>query len=439
MKVAVLFSGGKDSTFSAYEVKRKGYDLRYLITMVPENPESYMFHHPDTHLAEMLAKSMGIPIVVQHTKGRKEEELEDLRKAIMRVRSDVDGIVAGGLASKYQLDRIVRVVQGVRLKAITPIWGVDIRKYWRILRASGFKVMIVGVACEGLGREWLGRVMDEQAIAELEKLSEKYGFNLGGEGGEFETLVLDAPLFRQELVVLGGKKTWEEDSGVYHIEEAVLINKKQLASLRSAYAKRKPEIRRRLDDFRKVWKGSEKAVFAELSFCLCTPQSKAVNCNEAINRLAVSGHLHDAKADARALASRMKGVRFHNNKARWIAGARKLFTGPDGSLRIKGRINPSDIMATREWLVANVKGLGYKEASHFLRNIGFGQDVAILDRHILKNLNMLGLISELPDSLSPAAYKSMEERMRKFSKGIGIPLEELDLVFWSEETGHVFK
>ena len=109
MKVAVLFSGGKDSTFTVYQCQRKGYDIRWLVSMVPDNPESYMFHHPNILLAEVLGKSIGIPIIMQQTKGEKEKELNDLRKAISRIRQDVDAVVAGGLASKYQADRIAMV------------------------------------------------------------------------------------------------------------------------------------------------------------------------------------------------------------------------------------------------------------------------------------------------------------------------------------------
>ena len=114
-------------------------------------------------------------------------------------------------------------------------------------------------------------------------------------------------------------------------------------------------------------------------------------------------------------------------------------TTPDGFMRVKERIDDEHIIGTREWLAKNVKGLGFKEASHFLRNIGFGQDVAILDRHILNNLKRLGVIDIIPKSLTPKRYSEIEERMAKFSKAMGIPLEELDLLFWSEETGHVFK
>ncbi len=436
MKVAVLFSGGKDSNFTTYECLRKGYDVKYLVTMIPENPHSYMFHHPNVHLAVLQAKSVGIEIITKETKGEKEKELEDLRKAISKVKYEVDGIVAGGLASKYQIDRVGKICQGMELKVITPIWGVDPGKYWKLLLAAGFEIIISSVSCEGLGKAWLGRKIDRKALKELKTRSEKYGFNLAGEGGGFETLVTDSPVFRKKLIILDVEKIWKKDWGIYLVRDAMLCDKKRLAELRKSYKERKREIRRRLRDFRKLWRKSDRVVFAELCFCICTPQSRAVNCDRAVNRMARKGTLF--RGGRKEIERGLAGVRFHRNKARWIVRARKLFT-MKGKLNVKGGIDPDNIAGTREWLVRNVKGLGYKEASHFLRNIGFGQDIAILDRHIMNNLKRLGVIDSIPNSMGTKRYKEIRDRMHKFAKAIGIPLGDLDLLFWSQETGHVFK
>ncbi|HDD57123.1 MAG TPA: hypothetical protein ENF43_01225 [Thermoplasmatales archaeon] len=135
----------------------------------------------------------------------------------------------------------------------------------------------------------------------------------------------------------------------------------------------------------------------------------------------------------------LKGVRFKKNKAKYIIEARKTFTR-ENEIRIKSVISSfSDSKKAREWLVKNVKGMGYKEASHFLRNIGFGEDLAILDRHILKNLRLLGVIEDIPKTLTKKRYMEIENKMRKFSRKIGIPLSHLDLLFWSKETGEIFK
>jgi N-glycosylase/DNA lyase len=207
--------------------------------------------------------------------------------------------------------------------------------------------------------------------------------------------------------------------------------------LLDSYNLRKAKIKDRLQDFKQMWRQSDKKIFAELCFCLCTPQSKAEICDKAISNLERSDVLFTGnKQDIRSF---LTGVRFADNKARYIIEARNFFTS-DRELKIKDWIKEfEDIKGSREWLVRNIKGIGYKEASHFLRNIGFGDDLAILDRHILKNLKRRGVIDEIPKSMSRKKYLAIEQRMREFSQIINIPLAELDLLFWSEETGKIFK
>lgn len=208
-----------------------------------------------------------------------------------------------------------------------------------------------------------------------------------------------------------------------------------MEELLKAYDERKPEITRRLSEFRALQHAPEEKLFAELAFCLLTPQSKARICDKAVSSLEHSGAL--LSGSPTEILKHLTGVRFPANKARYIAGARKLFTNTRG-LEIKNRItgNPTE---AREWLVKNVKGLGYKEASHFLRNVGLGENLAILDRHILKNLLRFGAIPEIPKTLTKKTYMEIEEEMKKFAGKIGIPLAELDLLLWSMETGEVFK
>lgn len=206
--------------------------------------------------------------------------------------------------------------------------------------------------------------------------------------------------------------------------------------LAAEYGKRKDVIKERLRQFRKVWEQPERRVFSELCFCICTPQSKAVHCDKAVSAMERSGTLFSGGRDR--IKTGLKGVRFPNNKAAYIVEARKLFT-VDGDIRIKDKIDVFDIFATREWLAGNVKGIGMKESSHFLRNMGFGSDLAILDVHILKNMVKYGIIKETPGSISMARYLELEDKVRKFAKKIKIPMAELDLLFWSMETGEVFK
>ncbi len=206
--------------------------------------------------------------------------------------------------------------------------------------------------------------------------------------------------------------------------------------LLAEYGKKKGAIRRRLSEFRAVWSGSDEKIFKELCFCICTPQSKAVHCDKAVSALAGTGALY--RGDVCRVRRGLKAVRFPNNKAKYIVETRKKLASP-GGISIKDKISAGDIAATREWLVNNVKGIGYKEASHFLRNIGFGSDLAILDVHILRNMVKHGIISEAPKSLTRKKYLETEGKLKRFSKRIGIPMAELDLLFWAMETGHIFK
>lgn len=210
-----------------------------------------------------------------------------------------------------------------------------------------------------------------------------------------------------------------------------------MKSINSKYTEKKYKIKKRLREFKKTYKRKNSDLFAELCFCILTPQSKAVFCDKAIERLKKHNLLF--RGSAREIRNNLKGlVRFHNKKASYLVAARKTFM-KGKEFNIKNNLDESDILKTRHWLINNIKGLGYKEASHFLRNIGLGKDISILDVHILKNLKRLGVIREIPKSVGKKTYTYIEEKMRKFAKKARIPLEELDLLFWSNETGFVFK
>lgn len=203
------------------------------------------------------------------------------------------------------------------------------------------------------------------------------------------------------------------------------------------YKKKRPSIRRRLREFDIFETAREEDIFSELCFCLFTPGSKALQCDKAVKILKAKGLL--LKGDREDISQRIRGlVRFHNNKSLYLTQARRCFIN-GRSIFIKDRISGSDIIGARRWLVDNIKGLGYKEASHFLRNIGLGKGIAILDVHILKNLKKYGVIDKIPVSISKKSYLAIEEKMRRFSKRIDIPMEDMDLLFWSQQTGYIFK
>lgn len=222
MKLAALFSGGKDSVFAVHDMQRKKHEIACLITMLPKNPESYMFHYPNLDFTRYQAQSMGIEQIFWKTPGEKEREISDLKEAISSVSDRIDGVIAGGLASRYQHDRIRKVCDSLDLQTFVPYWMIESEKYWRIMLNEGFRVMITGVACEGLGREWLGRIIDRESFRELRSLAVKHRFHLAGEGGEFETFVTNGPNFRRGIEIVKGEVTWERDSGVYLFRKARL-------------------------------------------------------------------------------------------------------------------------------------------------------------------------------------------------------------------------
>jgi N-glycosylase/DNA lyase len=208
--------------------------------------------------------------------------------------------------------------------------------------------------------------------------------------------------------------------------------------LEKSYENKKHKIRERLLDFKKVWNKSDEEIFAELSFCLLTPQTKARAADMAIKYLVKTDILFSGNKNQIYRILNSYGIRFPENKANYIVEVKEFFK-KNGKIDIKNKLENGSVFDKREWLVNTVKGFGLKEASHFLRNIGLGFDLAILDRHIIKNLLRYDVIDEIPKSLTKKQYLMIEEKMKEFSKKIGIPLAELDLLFWSEETGEIFK
>lgn len=229
MKAGVLFSGGKDSTYAAYLAKLEGADLRCLITLSPQRSDSYMFHYPNIRWTSLQAEAMHLPQVNQATDGVKEEELDDLRRAIESAKRDysIEGLYTGALASVYQKSRVERICDELDLKAVSPLWHIDQVSHLENIVTGGFEVIMTGVAALGLDESWLGRALDEQAVGDLARLQAKYGINPGLEGGEGETFVLDCPLFDRRVEVISSKKHWNGDAGYLEILEARLVARAQ--------------------------------------------------------------------------------------------------------------------------------------------------------------------------------------------------------------------
>jgi len=224
MRVAVLYSGGKDSNYALYWALKEGFEVKYLVSMVSESDESYMYHVPNIHLTELQAKAIGIPLVKGFTSGEKEKEVEDMKVVLKGLR--IDGVVAGALASEYQKKRVEGVAEELGLESFAPAWHRDPIEYMRELIGI-FDIVMVGVSAYGLDEGWLGRKIDEKALGELVRLHEKYKIHVAGEGGEFETFVRDAPFFKARIVFDEVEKKWNEwdCSGVLEVKRAHLEKK----------------------------------------------------------------------------------------------------------------------------------------------------------------------------------------------------------------------
>ncbi len=227
MKVGILYSGGKDSTYAAYIAKKRGHELSCLITMMPESSDSYLFHYPNIAWTDLQSKAIGVPLVKTKLKTVGESEVSELAKAIKKAKEKhfFEGVVTGGLASVYQKERIEAVCNDAGLKTISPSWMMDPEKYMMNIIKSGFEVMIVGVAAEGLDINWLGRIINEDMIDELKKLNRRFEININFEGGEAETYTLDSPLFNKRIEVQETKKHWFDHYGFLEIKAARLVDK----------------------------------------------------------------------------------------------------------------------------------------------------------------------------------------------------------------------
>lgn len=194
MKLASLFSGGKDSTFSTFLMAQNGFEVVVLVSAKVTGEDSWMFHVPREGRGE-LAKKMGIPLLEFETKGEKEQELEDLKRALKMVKEKygIDGVVSGAIESEYQKGKVETVCHELGLKHFTPLWRKDPEKVMREMLDAGFRAKIVSVSALGLDESWIGKEIDEEVIEELVRLHERYGVHISGEGGEYETLVIDGP------------------------------------------------------------------------------------------------------------------------------------------------------------------------------------------------------------------------------------------------------
>jgi len=223
MRLAALYSGGKDSTLALYLAQQMGHDIPYLVSIVPKAGESWIFHVPNIGAVPLMAESLGLELVTAETSGSEESDLQSLRDALSSL--DVEGIVTGAVWSDYQWDRMNAVCGDLGLKVITPLWRKDQDMVLDEILASGIKAVIVGCYAEGLGESWLGREIDEKAAAELRCLRERYGISVVGEGGEYESMTLDSPMHSRPLSIVEYEKEWKKGSGTLFVKRAELAER----------------------------------------------------------------------------------------------------------------------------------------------------------------------------------------------------------------------
>jgi len=224
--LGILFSGGKDSVFTTYYYIEQGWDVRCLITLEPKNPDSWMFHTPAVEMTKLQSQALGIPLIPQPTCGEKEEELKDLEAALAKAKKEyrLRAIAVGALLSDYQQERVNRICHSLGLKCFAPLWHKDQEKLLREIISLGFEIYIVGVASQGLTGKWLGRRIDADALLHFAILHKKFGFHVGGEGGEYESLVLDCPLFKKKLKINKSRIEMENEcTGKLIVEDAELV------------------------------------------------------------------------------------------------------------------------------------------------------------------------------------------------------------------------
>ena len=222
MRVAALFSGGKDSNYAVFWAQHQGWEVDHLVTVYSENMESYMYQVPGVEITEWSSKAIGISHIKVRTSGIKERELEPLENTLGAL--EIDGIVSGALRSEYQRRRIDQICENLGIKSFAPMWHKNPDKILREMIEEGWEVVVAAVSAYGLDESYIGRRLDLGLMDELMTLRASYEINIDGEGGEFETIVLYGPTYKKRVVITDHKVIWEGSSGYMRILGAELTS-----------------------------------------------------------------------------------------------------------------------------------------------------------------------------------------------------------------------
>lgn len=225
MRLAALFSGGKDSTYAVYLAEKLGHEVPILLTVNPANEESYYFHYPNVWITRLQAEAMGKIHIITRAGPTRNDEINALADLIDKVSGEIDGLLSGVIKSRVQYECFKGLCDERGLDFITPLWDRDPMKLLEEMLLDNFEIIVVGVAAEGLGKEILGKTLDKMLLQFLREISEKYGVSPVGEGGEMETLVIDAPIFSKRIKILGYEVYWSGCSGFIDVKSVELIEK----------------------------------------------------------------------------------------------------------------------------------------------------------------------------------------------------------------------
>ncbi|ABX12426.1 diphthine--ammonia ligase [Nitrosopumilus maritimus] len=225
MKLASLFSGGKDSTYAIYLAKKHGHEIKCLLSIFTKSDESHLLHHPNIQWTKLQAESMKIPqITINSTSDDTDDELSLLENLLKTAKDDygIEGLVHGGIKSNFQKEKFEQVCSKYGLTVVAPLWNLEPEQYMGDLLQANFIFIMITVSSDGLDDSWLGKTIGDSEIKTLKKLSDKFGFNLNFEGGESETFVIDCPLFSNSIKINQSEKKWDGYRGRFEIVDAEL-------------------------------------------------------------------------------------------------------------------------------------------------------------------------------------------------------------------------
>ena len=225
MKLAAMYSGGKDSTLAMYIAQQMGHEISCLVTVCPEDRASWIFHTPNLSSVPKMAEAMGLELHTVVSDGTENGDMESMRKVLSGL--DVDGIVVGALWSDYQWDRMNMICGDLGLVVLAPLWRKDQDMMYDTMVSSCIEAIIVGVFAEGLDERWLGRRLDADAKKELLALRDRYGISIMGEGGEYESMTLDSPMHKKRLNIDASEKRMSRDAGTLDVTSVTLIDKSE--------------------------------------------------------------------------------------------------------------------------------------------------------------------------------------------------------------------